>query len=439
MGAAMATYANVSNQLAALKELYTGDDYMKDLVYRKNPLFALLPKDESPDGFAGKYIPVPIIYSTTQGRSATFSNAQTQQTPAQLASFFVYRSENYSLATINNELLEATVSNAGAFLDEGKLQVDAAIRALANDIASDLYRGGTGTRGVIGSYSATGGTLNTVTIVLTNRADVNQFEVNMTLTAQTSDGGVPSSDTVLITSVNRNNGTLVGTGSTSSLSANWAVNSYLSVSGDVNTSGSANTGLGTSSTTGNNYLKITGLAAWFPINGVSQSDSFWGVNRSTDPTRLAGVTLNGQNESIEEALIDLSSLVAENGGEPDYAFINFDSWRALEKELGSKVQYVQVKHDMADIAFKGITVNAPYGPITVIADRNCQAKTGYLLSLETLKLRSLNKAPHILTYGKEGLEGIRVYNADALEIRVGMYGNLICNAPGWNGVVQLSA
>ena len=28
----MATYANTSHQVAALKELYTGDDYMKDLV-----------------------------------------------------------------------------------------------------------------------------------------------------------------------------------------------------------------------------------------------------------------------------------------------------------------------------------------------------------------------------------------------------------------------
>lgn len=30
----MATYANTSNQVAALKELYTGDDFMKDLVGR---------------------------------------------------------------------------------------------------------------------------------------------------------------------------------------------------------------------------------------------------------------------------------------------------------------------------------------------------------------------------------------------------------------------
>lgn len=51
----MAVYANASNQVAALKELYVGGDYMKDLVYKKNPLLALVPKNESPSGFAGKY------------------------------------------------------------------------------------------------------------------------------------------------------------------------------------------------------------------------------------------------------------------------------------------------------------------------------------------------------------------------------------------------
>jgi hypothetical protein len=49
-----AIYANSSNQIAALKELYKNDkEYMKDLVYKENPFLALVPKDESPDGFAG--------------------------------------------------------------------------------------------------------------------------------------------------------------------------------------------------------------------------------------------------------------------------------------------------------------------------------------------------------------------------------------------------
>lgn len=52
-----AVYANSTNQLAALKELYKDDkEYMQDLVYKENPAFALIPKDESSDGFAGEWL-----------------------------------------------------------------------------------------------------------------------------------------------------------------------------------------------------------------------------------------------------------------------------------------------------------------------------------------------------------------------------------------------
>src|SRR5712672_2170915 len=121
----MAIYANASNQVAALKELYKdSDEFMKDLVYKKNPWLALVPKDESPSGMAGKYMPVPLIYGAPQGRSATFINAQGNQTAPALASFFVYRVSNYELVTITNELLEATKEDIGAFVDEAKLNMD---------------------------------------------------------------------------------------------------------------------------------------------------------------------------------------------------------------------------------------------------------------------------------------------------------------------------
>ncbi len=91
-------YANSSNQLAALKELYVDDkDYMKNIVYSKNPFLALVPKNESPDGFAGKYIPVPLEYGNPQGRSHTFANAQNQQTASDVVSYFVYAIQDYQL------------------------------------------------------------------------------------------------------------------------------------------------------------------------------------------------------------------------------------------------------------------------------------------------------------------------------------------------------
>ena len=47
----MATFASSSSSIAVLKELYVDNqDFMKDLVYSKNPLFALMPKNESTDG-----------------------------------------------------------------------------------------------------------------------------------------------------------------------------------------------------------------------------------------------------------------------------------------------------------------------------------------------------------------------------------------------------
>ena len=426
----MAVYANTSNQIAALKELYTGDDYMKDLVYKKNPFLALVPKDESPSGFAGKYIPVPLIYGTPQGRSATFTNAQGNQTAPALASFFVYRVSNYQLVTITNELLLATKDDAGAFIDEAKLNMDTGFRNISNDLAHDLFSDGSGSRGVISS-------ITTGVIVLADPQTVVQFEVGMALVAYSVSGSTYTQSTAAaigyVIAVNRSLGTVTVSatvGGVAGTPTNWSTSfPYLGVQGDV--------AFGTISAT-TSYLKVSGLGAWVPMTSPGSTDSFWGINRSADVTRLAGVRFDGSNETIEEALIDASSLVAREGGMPDMCFINFTSYAALEKSLGAKVQYVDVKHEEADIAFAGIRIHAPYGPITVIPDRNCPGQTAYLLQMDTWKFRSLGKAPHILTYGLEGLEGLRVGNADALEIRIGYYGNLVCNAPGWNCVVALS-
>lgn len=430
----MATYATASNQVAALKELYTGsDDYMKDLVYKKNPFLALVPKNEAPGGFSGKYIPVPLVYGTPQGRSATFATAQTNQTAPALSSFFVYRVSNYEIVTITNELLEATKDDAGAFVDEAKLNMDTGFRNISNDLALDLYGSGNGVRGDYATGSITSGV-----IILSNANQIVNFEVGMSLVSFSISGSTYTQSTAAaigyIIAVNRSTGTLTvsaSPGSTAGTPTNWSTSfPYLGVEGDV--------AFGAISAT-TSFKKISGLSAWIPTTAPGNTDSFWGVNRSADVTRLGGVRFDGSTESIEEALIDGASLVNREGGMPDMCFMNFTSYAALEKSLGSKVQYVDVKHDEADIAFKAINVHSPHGPIAVVADRNCPAQTAYLLQMDTWKLRSLGKAPHVLTYGLEGLEGLRVGNADALEIRIGYYANLICNAPGWNCVVSLSS
>lgn len=414
---------------------------MKDLVYKENPFLALVPKNESPDGFAGKYIPVPMEYGTPQGRSHTFSSAQSNQTATSLASFFVYVIEDYQLVTITNLLMEQTKTNAGAFVDAAKLAMDAGFRNITNNIAFELFGDGSGTRGTTtASSSQTGASPNVVTLPLSNANLVVSFEVGMLLVASTSSGGAPGATGVILTAVNRATGVLTGnaitlsTGATvASLDSNWAIGSgtaYLTVQGDLPTAGASGTG---------SFLGLSGLAAWVPTSSPTPGVAFWGVDRAADPTRLAGCRFNAQAFTIEEGMTNALAFLNREGGKPDIAIMDFASYAALVNSLGAKVQYVQVKHDEVEVAFEGITFQSAYGRVTVLADRSAPPQTCYLLTMSTWKLRSLGKVPHILTYGMEGLEGLRVGTADALEIRIGYYGNLICSAPGFNCVVQLSA
>lgn len=389
---------------AALKELYDGQ-VVENLVYADNPFLAMVPKKTN---FGGKYKPIPIVTGVSQGRSATFSNAQGNQSAVQIESFLLTRKSDYSIATIDNQTMLASATDKMAFLEGAKLVIDGAIRSCTNSLASALFRSGTGVIGQILSQTGT-------TITLTNPQDVVQFEVNMYLGASATDGGalLGAPDIAIVTKVDRTNGILTF----SAVPGTWVNGSYLQVQGDTNN-------------------KISGLNAWIPPTNPSAT-AFYGVDRSVDVTRLGGVRYDGSAQTIEEALIDGSSLLAREGGKPDVAIVNFASWSALEKSLGSKVVYVDAKGP-ANIAFRGIMVNGANSMIKVFPDRNQLAQTCHLLQMDTWCLEGLGDCPQILRYG-DGLEMLRVYNADAGEVRVGYYANLRTNAPGWNANVQLSA
>lgn len=402
----MGQFLDLSAMNAALKELYDGQ-VVENLVYADNPFLAMVPKKTD---FGGKYKPIPIVTGVSQGRSATFSNAQGNQSPVQIESFLLTRKSDYSIATIDNQTMLASKTDKMAFLEGAKLVIDGAIRSCTNSLASALFRSGTGVIGQIASQTGT-------TITLTNAQDVVQFEVNMYLGASATDGGVllGAPDIAIITKVDRTNGILTF----ASVPGTWANGSFLQVQGDTN-------------------AKISGLAAWIPAVNPSAT-AFYGVDRSVDVTRLGGVRYDGTSQSIEEALIDGSSLLAREGGKPDVAIVNFASYSALEKSLGSKVQYVDLNlKGPAGIAFRGIMVNGANSMIKVFPDRSQIAQTCHLLQMDTWALECLGDAPQILRYG-DGLEMLRVYNADAGEVRVGYYANLRTNAPGWNANVQLSA
>jgi hypothetical protein len=80
--------------------------------------------------FYGKNRPIPLAYGVPQGRSSTFSNAQGNQSPTQLAEFLLTRKRDYALATIDNETREAAGNDKGAFVDALTIEVDPAIQSI---------------------------------------------------------------------------------------------------------------------------------------------------------------------------------------------------------------------------------------------------------------------------------------------------------------------
>lgn len=409
---AVSTTLDLTAGNAILKELYD-DQVVRIMTARDAPLLALLPKETD---FVGKVYPVPIVIGNSQGRSANFTRAKANQTALDARSFMLTRRRDYAIATIANEMIEAAELDKGAFVKGTKILVDAAIKEITASLCTALYRSGTGSVGRIASI-----TTGVITFVDSNSAMA--FAVNATVQANATDGGAsPRAAVGYVIAVDYDAGTITvassALGGAAATPTGWVANDYLLVDGD-------------------NNEKLHGLAGWFPLTAPTTGDNWFTVDRSANPTLLAGVRHNGSGQSIEEALVDAVAKSARFGGRPTAAATNFVSWGALEKSLGAKVQYVDLKGP-GEIMFRGIRINGPKGPIDVVPDPWCPGQIAYLLDFTTCKLKSLGDAPHILTYGISG-DMMRVADADAAEVRVAYYANFYCDAPGYNAVVSLSA
>lgn len=438
-------YSNATSNVATLKELYSDDAWvLKDLVFNRNPGLALMPKDESESGMAGKYFPVPVLSDTGAGRSANFGLAQTYQTAPVTLEFNVTRVQNYSLATLTGDFLRASAQSIGAFMPGAELNVKAAFQAIGNDLAFDMYNDGSGTRG---SYGASGGagSISTGVITLDNLGQVYQFAVNMALVSFSISGATPTQSTSAaigyVIAVDTSLGTVTVSatqGGAAGTPTSWSTSfPYLAQAGDVNF---ISNGLSSA-----NMLKLAGMKAWLPATAPGGSDNFFGVNRSVSPTKLAGLRFNGAAESIQDALIDAVNQLAANGneaGDPDFIFINPVSYQVLVKQLTSQGVYQMVKakiNEDVSISFKALVLPTANGEISLLQDRNVPSATAFICTLKTWKLRTLGKCPQFLTYpGFYDQLGIPVPGSDAIQLQIGYYGNLTCNAPGSNAIVTLA-
>jgi hypothetical protein len=405
---------SLTDAYPVLKEYYDSQP-VRNLLERTHPFYSMVRKDTD---FSGKYYPQPAQYGTSTG-SADFNAAQTNQSPALNVEFMVPITTNYTLATVQNAALMASRNDKGAFLNVLKQSINGAMDNAVRRDAWQLFRNGLGTIGRI----ATGGITSGV-ITLASPTDALAFQRNQVVVASSSEGGALRAGIGYVISVDVSSGTVVvassGAGGSAATPSGWAAGDYLYSQGDPNAA-------------------IQGLGAWLPAAGstlrpvAGTAKVFLGVDRSVDPTRLAGTALNLSALDIESALIELISQVKMVGGNPDYVFTNPVSYRGLQKALQSRHQYtsVTVTND-AGITFPGIEVDNAI----VLQDSDCPPQTAFALQMDTWKMVSYGKCPQILTY-EDGITAFRTANNDSVEGRVGGYRNLVCEAPVRNGTAIL--
>ena len=403
---------------AVLKTQYT-QKKVNLLTYERNPFYAAISKRQD---FVGANKVVAIRNGTPQGRgagTAGFTAGLANMSASVYNKYTVTRISDYAFAQITTEAIRASKNDAGSLVDGLKREVDGAIYTCMRSLAIGMYGNSGGARGKISAASSVG----TPTITLADITQVVNFEVGMVLNLSATDGttGAKRVGTVTLIGVDRILGTLTASGNWTAGIAAAAAGDFIFQNGDFEATKSL----------------LSGLGAWIPTTAPTGGDNFFGLDRSTDVTRLSGIRYSaGSGGPIEESLIDTAALVVREGGMPSHVFMNPLDYAALVKALGSKVLYDRAKSfDEPDIGFKAVSLMGPSGPISVIGDLNCPKGFAYMLQLDTWALESLGVAPGILD--DDGNRILRDATTDSYIVRVGYFANMTCVAPGWNAVITL--
>ena len=408
---------DIAGLSAVLKTQYT-QKRVNVLTYPKNPMFAMVPKRTD---FVGVNKVVAFQNAFGAGRSNVFSTALANITGTVYNKVTVTRVHDYALAEITGEAIDAAGTDGGSLLNALKKEIDNAIKSCTRSLAIQLYRNSGGARGQLKA----GISVTTPTITLRNINDITNFEQGMVLTTSAADGtsGAIRAGSVTIAGVDRDLGTITVTGNWDAGIAAVTANDYIFQQGDFVATAKQ---------------MVSGLAAWLPLVAPVAGDNFFGLDRSVDTGRLAGIRYSaGSGGPIEESLISGATQITTNGGTPDHAFMNPVDYANLIKALGSKVEYdmaIKSSND-ASIAFKGVNLHGPAGEIKVVSDLNCPQGYCYMLQMDTWNFETLKAAPRILE--QDGMQIRANASADSYILRAGWYGQLTCDAPGWNGVITL--
>lgn len=406
MPAGDATIAALTN---ILKTRYD-QKVFHQMFYRKAPFSGQIRKDEK---FGGNNARISLRYGAPQGGSYQYNIAQGNATSSSDVAFLLTRSRDYQVSGISGEALAAGDGDENTIYNTLRGEMEGSMRNLNRSLQIGAWRNGGGQRGQLANSSVA-----TAVGTLLQAADIVGFEVQMKVDLSADDGynnggvlaGIRLGGPLTIVALDRTKGTITFDRNINTLT-NAAVGDYLFRNGDYS-------------------LGPAGVARWIPAVAPVTGDSHFGVDRSVDVVRLAGIRYNGGGGNKEETLIDAAELASREGAEDLTCFINNLDRADLVKSLGSKAEYMPVNSTDGTIGYRALQVEGPDSTIKVFSDVNIPRGTFALLEMDTWVMKSAKGVPRILD--DDGIKMLREANNDGYQWRMGGYYNYGNEAPGYS-------
>lgn len=383
------------------KKLYS-DRQVGDLAMRDHPLFAMIEKE---GGFKGTKYVYAIRYGNPQGVSGTFADAQSGAESSKGKQLEAARFRKYGVITMDGEAMAASEGDKGAFMDLVTQETDGVLEEMGDCFAFDLYRDGTGRRGQRVSAAAN-------VLTLSNKDDARNFKEGMTIIADDATNGLtPRAGSAKIIAVDEDGGT-IEVDAVANITG-FANNDYLFRKGDPGTCMEG-------------FELLVPLAA--PVKGV---DSFRGIDRGSDPRRLAGVRIDDTSVTPEENAGLTCVKMSQIAKKADCIFWNPIRFWEVARRLNAKVEY-QDGGGTANYGFEYINIHTPAGTLKAYSDPDCPTNRGRVMNKKYMYLKHLRGLPHIVS--DDGKPSLRQTSSDGIEARARGWVNAVITVPGSFGI-----
>lgn len=408
---------SISDYDAVLKDVYSSEKIFEQ-VYQENPLLAMMPKERQ----GGRRFVQSVRYAKPGGASANYGTAATNadRSKSRYEDFLMQRKKQYQRVEVDNELLYATNSPRESFkkaLDE----FDDGFKALGEKLSKRIYRSQSGVVGQMANSS-----VSTTTITLADKADAFNFQYGDVISFATGDGSgqLDSGDTTEVTNVDHEAGTLTVADTLNVKISGITTTSYIYHDGDYNDC-------------------LSGFEDWCPLGSsraTKLAATFHGATRTAGGVWLGGVYMDGTAMGgIDEILIKLVGKIGKFGGRTSHIFMNPETITDMQLLSNSKLRAESLSAKVAIpgsdivIGFSGFKVQIGDRQVSVFGDRSCPSNRIWALQLNTWNFIHAGEPINWLGEEFTGSRLTRHPSKDAMYSDLGVYSNVGCRAPAWNG------